>query len=89
MIGWFRPGVGNEGQNIGGGDERGHAEKADELGLDGRRHDQSGDICQGRDTRDSEEDVLAKFRMELSYRIEESLLYTPRCGRHLRLLALR
>ena len=61
------PGIWNYGQNIGGGDQRGHAEKADELGLDGTRHDQSRDVCHGRETRDSEEDALAKFRIDISY----------------------
>ena len=37
-VGQFGPGVGNEGENIGGGDERGHAEETDEPGLDEARH---------------------------------------------------
>ena len=51
--------VGNEGQDIGGGDKGGHAEKAGELDLDETRHDQSRKVCHSGDRRDGEEDALA------------------------------
>ena len=57
--------IGNEGKDIGGGDEGGHAEQADEPGLDKTRHDQSGDVRHCGDKGDSEEDALAGVRMEL------------------------
>lgn len=38
-VGRFGPVIGNEGKYIGGGDEGGHAEKTDELGLDETRRD--------------------------------------------------
>ena len=63
----FRSDIGNEGKDIGGGDEGGHAEKTDERDLDETRHDQSGDVRHGGDNGDSEEDALAGVRKELLY----------------------
>lgn len=60
--GRFGSGVGNEGQDVGRGDEGCHAKEADELGLDEMRLEQSGEIGHDGDTRDSEEDALAEFR---------------------------
>ena len=67
------PRIWNEGKDVGGGDEGGHAEKADEFGLYNTRHDQGGDVCHGGDTRDDEEDALAGLRMELSHYNEGKL----------------
>lgn len=66
------PSIRNEGKDIGGSDEGGYAEEADELGLNETRHDQCGDVCHGGDTGDREEDALVGFRMELPYRSEEA-----------------
>lgn len=63
--------VRDEGQDVGRGNEGGHAEKADEPGLDETRHDQRGDICHGGDTGDGEEDPLAWFRAGLPYCIQD------------------
>ena len=61
-IGRFGSDIGNEGQDVGRGDEGGRAQEADELGLDERRRDQSGKIRHSGDTRDGEENALAGFR---------------------------